>query len=118
METGGCVNIGVGVIGDKGMSIGPYQIGVAYHTDAAQKDRLLTDYDQCLHSISYSERVVMAYMRRYARSAIGRLMAGKGTLKDVEIVSRIHNGGPRANRSSLRHRTDTYWAKVRREVYR
>ena len=118
VETGGLPNEGRGAVGDGGRALGPLQIHAAYHTDAAQRDRTLDDYTRCLHSTAYSERVVRAYMSRYARSALRRLEAGAGTLSDVETVARIHNGGPRANRADRRKYTDGYWRKVRREVLR
>ena len=113
VETGGEPNDGIGAVGDNGNAIGPYQIWKVYHTDAAQRDSTLTDYRRCLLSKEYSERVVRAYMYRYARAALLRLEAGSGTLADVERISRIHNGGPRG---ASKDSTLAYWRKVRRQV--
>ena len=110
VETGGLPNEGVGARGDGGRAAGPYQIHRIYHTDATSRDRALTDYGKCLTSKQYSERVVRAYMDRYARSALGRLEAGAGTLVDVERIARIHNGGPRGHQKKA---TLKYWAKVK-----
>ena len=113
VETGGEPNDGIGAVGDNGNAIGPYQIWKVYHTDAAERDSTLTDYRRCLLSKEYSERVVRAYMYRYARAALLRLEAGTGTLADVERISRIHNGGPRG---ASKDSTLAYWRKVRRQV--
>ena len=110
VETGGCANDGIGAKGDGGRALGPYQIWSVYHQDAAERDPTLTDYKRCLTSKSYSERVVAAYMRRYARGSLERLQAHQGTLGDVEVVSRIHNGGPRG---ASKDATMAYWRKVR-----
>lgn len=116
VETGGLPNEGLGAKGDNGNALGPYQIWKVYHIDAATVDRSLTRYQTCLNCKQYSERVVTAYMRRYARASLDRLQAGRGKLSDVEFVARIHNGGPRANRASRRKATDRYWQKVRKAV--
>jgi hypothetical protein len=115
VETGGCPDDGIGAVGDGGNALGPYQIWSMYHQDAAERDRTLTGYRRCLTSKAYSERVVRAYMNRYARAALRRLEAGTGTLADVETVSRIHNGGPRG---ASKKATLPYWAKVKKEVQR
>lgn len=115
VETGGCPDEGVGAVGDGGNALGPYQVWSVYHQDAAERDRTLTDYRRCLTSKAYSERVVRAYMNRYAAAALRRLEAGTGTLADVETVARIHNGGPRGA-TKRRKATDAYWAKVRRAL--
>ena len=108
VETGS--GSGIGVKGDGGRAAGPLQIHRIYHTDAAERDRALTSYQRCLTDRAYSERVVRAYMRRYAPAAAARLKAGTGTLADVERVSRIHNGGPRGHRKQA---TQKYWLRVR-----
>ena len=113
IETGGEPNKGRGAKGDGGKAIGPFQVWAIYHTDAAQRDKTLDDYTRCLRSVAYSERVVRAYMDRYARSALRRLEAGAGTLVDVERIARIHNGGPRGYQKKA---TLKYWAKVRSSI--
>ena len=60
-----------------------------------------------------AERVVRAYMSRYASGALRRLELGQGSLKDVEMIARIHNGGPRGHRKQA---TLGYWGKVRRAL--
>ena len=66
VETGGEPNEGIGSRGDGGNARGPYQIHRIYHVDAAGEDKSLGDYSLTLTSKSYSERVVRAYMSRYA----------------------------------------------------
>lgn len=113
VETGS--RSGVGVKGDRGNALGPLQIWKAYHQDAAERDRSLTSYQLCLTSRAYSERVVRAYMRRYAPAAAARLKAGTATLADVQRVARIHNGGPRGYRKRA---TLGYWRKVQAALAR
>ena len=109
VESGGLPDEGVGARGDNGNALGPYQIWSAYHFDAAERDRSLTDYSKCLTSKAYSERVIDAYMGRYARASRDRLKKGVGTLADIERVARIHNGGPRGYKKKA---TLGYWRKV------
>jgi hypothetical protein len=125
VETGGLPREGVGAKGDYRtvdgkrvpMARGPYQVWSVYHFDAAERDKTLDSYAKCLTSKTYSERVVRAYMDRYARAELGRLEKGCGTLADVEVIARIHNGGPRGA-TTRRKATDPYWRKAKREVTR
>ncbi len=110
VETGGEPDNGIGAVGDNGHALGPFQIWMPYHFDAAERDSSLKSYKSCLTSLDYSERVVQAYMGRYAKAEAKRLRAGKGTLADVEKVARIHNGGPRGHKKKA---TMNYWRKVR-----
>ena len=115
VETGGQPNEGRGAVGDGGRALGPLQIHRVYHVDAAERDPALGDYRRCLSSLRYSEAVVLAYMKRYARGASTRLTAGKGTLADLEKVARTHNGGPKGSKKSA---TLGYWKKFLRVVKR
>jgi len=110
VETGGRPNQGRGAKGDGGNALGPYQIWRAYHADAAERNRSLSNYARCLTDLNYSEQVVQTYMRRYCRSQAARLDAGTATLHDVERVARCHNGGPKGYRKKA---TLGYWHKVR-----
>ena len=107
VETGGCENEGRGAKGDKGKALGPYQIWNIYWQDAAVPGR---EYREVLHDKKLSELVVERYMQRYARESLRRLQRGTGTLKDVEVVARIHNGGPKGHQ---RKSTIGYWNKAR-----
>ena len=109
IETGGLPHGGLGAHGDDGRAAGPYQIHEIYHTDAAERDTALTGYAQCATSKAYSERVIFSYMGRYAPQSRHRLLNGTAMLKDVEMIARIHNGGPRG---SLKRATLPYWSKV------
>ena len=115
VEPGGQPNQGIGARGDNGNAIGPFQIWKIYHTDAAERDKSLTDYKRCSGSLDYSQRVVRAYMRRYAGASWKRLEGNLGTIQDVERVARIHNGGPRGCRKTA---TLGYWRKVLRFISR
>ena len=107
VETGGSPDEGRGATGDSGRAIGPYQIWNIYWQDAAVPGR---EYREVLHDKKLSELVVERYMQRYARESLRRLQRGTGTLKDVEVVARIHNGGPKGHR---RKSTLGYWNKAR-----
>ena len=111
VETGGQPRGGLGAVGDGGAALGPLQIHEVYHLDAAERDAALTSYASCGSSLSYSERVVRAYMSRYASAQLQRLETGSGTLEDCEVVARIHNGGPRGHQ---REATAPYWSRARR----
>ena len=113
VETGGDPDNGIGAVGDNGAALGPLQIHLAYHFDAAERDSSLKNYKDCLTSLDYSERVVRAYMGRYANAEVKRLRAGLGTLADVEKVARIHNGGPKGHRKKA---TVGYWRKVEAQL--
>ena len=96
-------------VGDNGTSIGPYQISEAYYNDAVEQTPSLQDNGQTYQNVmgpgscAYSERVIQAYMDRYA--TVARL-GHTATDKDI---ARIHNGGPNGFRRSS---TLKYWKKV------
>jgi len=88
--------------GDDGRAIGPYQIHQVYWLDAhSYDDRLGGDYQDCRRR-AYAERVIDAYMRRYAADA---WRDGHG-----EHIARVHNGGPKGHEKRA---TDKYWKRVR-----
>jgi hypothetical protein len=88
--------------GDGGKAIGPYQIHEVYWRDAARFEVSLGGgYQQCRQR-AYAERVVDAYMRKWAPIAWER--------GDAETIARVHNGGPDgADQAS----TLAYWRRVR-----
>lgn len=98
VETGGQRDNGRGAKGDNGKSLGPLQIQKAYWLDARMPDGR---WEDCLTDLAYSERVVLAYARRYAPKALD---AG-----DWQTLARIHNGGPKG---ATKKATEAYWAKV------
>lgn len=68
--------------GDGGKSIGPYQIGKLYFQDAIEFDKSIGGtYEDCRKQ-EYAERIVQAYMRRYAPYPA-----------TDERIARLHNGG-------------------------
>jgi len=100
-------------VGDGGASIGPYQIMWVYWFDAQQYDPSLSsngnNYQNCKGpgSYQYSERVIQAYMDRYAtRSRLGHTATN-------EDIARIHNGGHNGYKKSS---TLAYWQKVERHL--
>ena len=102
VETGGLPNAGKGAVGDKGASIGPYQIQRAYHADARMK---AGKYEDCSIDATYAEQTMLAYFARYAPKALES--------KDWETLARVHNGGPKGHTKKA---TLGYWAKVKKEM--
>ncbi|MBX3463047.1 MAG: hypothetical protein KF830_07740 [Planctomycetes bacterium] len=91
--------------GDGGLAIGPYQIHRVYWQDAIEfEPGLGGDYPDCRRR-DYAERVLDAYMRRWAPAA--------WRLGDAETIARIHNGGPRGAANDA---TQRYWQKVRERL--
>ena len=97
-ETGGMKDNGIGAKGDNGQSYGPYQIQKAYWQDS----KLKGTWEQCLTDKDYSEKVMIAYWKRYCPKAFE---AG-----DWEVLARVHNGGPKGHAKKA---TVKYWEKVK-----
>jgi hypothetical protein len=70
------------ILGDGGKALGPLQIHRAYHKDS----RVPGAYER-VADLEYSKRVASAYLKRYAPEAWAKA--------DVEVLARVHNGGPR-----------------------
>ncbi len=74
-------------VGDGGRSLGKYQISKECFSDAVTFDKTIKDkYEYCTNP-EVSERVVKAYLTRYAKEFI--------TKNDYQAVARIWNGGPK-----------------------
>lgn len=74
-------------IGDKGRALGAYQIHLSYWIDATEKDPALRALGyESVTDRAIAERVVIAYLTRYAPDW------------KLETVARIHNGGPRGHK--------------------
>ncbi len=74
-------------IGDKGKALGAYQIHRCYWLDATEKDPALRALGyESVTNREIAERVVIAYLTRYAPDW------------QIETVARIHNGGPRGHK--------------------
>jgi hypothetical protein len=74
-------------IGDKGKALGAYQIHRCYWLDATEKDPALRALGyESVTNREIAERVVIAYLTRYAPDW------------KLETVARIHNGGPRGHK--------------------
>jgi len=84
IETGGALGP---TIGDNGAALGPYQIHRLYWIDSAVPGR----FEDC-QDLSYSRKVVTAYLKLYAPKAWA---AG-----DCNVLFRTHNGGPAAMRAT------------------
>lgn len=82
--------------GDDGKAIGPFQIHEVYWIDS----EVPGTYQDC-RDRQYAERVVRAYMQRYAADAWRNC--------DAEIIARTHNGGPQGR---FKRATDRYWQRV------
>ena len=86
-------------IGDKGKALGAYQIHRVYWLDATEKDPALRALGyESVTDRAIAERVVIAYLTRYAPDW------------KLETVARIHNGGPKGHRKES---TLDYARKVR-----
>ena len=101
VETGVMKDEGIGAKGDNGRSIGPYQIQKGYWLDS----KVAGKWEQCLTDKDYSEKVMIAYWKRYCPKAFE---AG-----DWETLARIHNGGPKGHTKKA---TLGYWVKVQKEM--
>jgi hypothetical protein len=88
------------ILGDKGKALGPLQIHYEYWLDSGVKG----NYRQC-ENLEYSQKVVMAYLNKYARAAVLR--------RDWETCARIHNGGPRGHKKK---ETIAYWQRFRKNL--
>lgn len=85
-------------IGDGGDALGAYQIHRSYWLDATEKDPALRALGyESVTDRAVAERVVIAYLTRYAPNW------------KLDTVARIHNGGPKGH---LRNSTKSYAAKV------
>lgn len=83
-------------VGDSGRAIGMYQIHHAYWKDSGMPGR----WEDC-RDPAYSQRVVMAYWKRYCPDALRR--------GDLEVLCRVHNGGPQGYKKP---HTVGYWQRI------
>jgi hypothetical protein len=102
VETGGLRHEGRHATGDGGKAIGPYQIHRSYWKDS----RLPGTHEDC-RDPAYAREVVMAYWRRYCPRELAQ--------GEVEVLARVHNGGPEGYRKSS---TLKFWRKVETELQR
>jgi hypothetical protein len=94
-------------VGDDGRALGAYQIHKVYWLDAVEHEPSLKERGyEAVTDRAYAERVVLAYLSRYAKDW------------SIDTVSRIHNGGPRGATGTRRRATDGYAAKAAREYAR
>jgi hypothetical protein len=89
-------------VGDDGRALGAYQIHRVYWLDAVEHEPSLKARGyEAVTDRAYAERVVLAYLSRYAMDW------------SINTVARIHNGGP-AGATKRRKATDGYAVKARR----
>ena len=87
-------------VGDGGKALGAYQVWRVYWVDACEYDPSLRARGyQAVTDREYAERVVIAYLSRYARDW------------SIDTIARIHNGGP-AGATKRRKATDGYATKA------
>jgi hypothetical protein len=92
-------------VGDRGKALGRYQIWRVYHTDAVAHAPCIGGAYKDVTSKEYAERIVVAYLMRYASQAIKD--------QDWKKLARIHNGGPRGH---TKWATLSYWRKVEKAL--
>ena len=92
-------------IGDGGKAIGRYQIWEVYWHDAVEFCPSLKGEYQDVKSQEYAERIIVAYLLRYAKGAVD--------CKDFEQLARMHNGGPKGYKKKA---TLKYWNRVEKEL--
>jgi prepilin-type N-terminal cleavage/methylation domain-containing protein len=98
VETGGEPDGGIGAVGDRGKSIGPYQIGELYWTDAVEhRPSIGGEWQDCAESYHYSEQIMLAYWDRWGAET-------------NEEKARMHNGGPGGMQKDV---TLEYWNRVK-----
>ena len=92
-------------VGDGGKALGRYQVWRVYWADAiAFAPTIEGEYKDVTMQV-YAERIVTAYLMRYAPKAI--------EAQDWQTLARIHNGGPKGHKSKA---TLKYWRKVERAL--
>jgi len=85
--------------GDRGKSLGSYQISNDYWFDALEKHPEIGGTYEDVRNPYYAEMVMLAYWDRYAPD------------DTPETLCRIHNGGPLGY---IRAATEPYWKRVQR----
>ena len=93
------------LIGDGGLSKGPYHIGRDYWTDGCEQGGVKWDYDTLVWSRPHCEQIMLWYWQRYCPDALAR-----GVL---EVLARIHNGGPKGDRKTA---TLEYWRRIQKHM--
>ena len=89
-------------VGDNGKSLGAYQIGKAYWSDATKHGKVKWDYKAGVKDDAKCKQVIRWYWKRYAP---------KNATKETK--ARIHNGGPKGHKKKA---TEKYWAKVKKAM--
>lgn len=111
VETGGLPNKGQDAVGDAGKALGPYQIWKVYWKDATEFDKSIGGTYEDVKKKEYAEKVMLAYWRRYCPNAY----RDPSKLNNLEIMARIHNGGPKGYEKPA---TLNYWVRVKSHLGR
>ncbi len=95
-------------VGDKGKALGPYQIWQSYWQDACEYGKVDSKVDWKYNKTNaFNEKkarqVLVWYWLRYTPS----------NPCSMEILARIHNGGPKGHKKKA---TIKYWKRVRKAL--
>ncbi len=90
----------VRAVGDRGRSRGAYQIQRHYWEDACREGGARWSYHRYVWTPWRCEQVMKWYWQRHCPSAYARVARGVGSDYDLEVLARVHNGGPGGHRKS------------------
>ncbi len=93
------------LIGDEGLSKGPYHIGRAYWQDGCEQGNVDWDYNTLVYSRPHCEQIMLWYWQRHCSVALKRC--------DLKTLARIHNGGPTGDRKTA---TLEYWRQIQKHM--
>lgn len=96
----------------KPMAKGVFQIWENYWIDGCNYLKVDWEYTKYVWDVDYSARIVLAYLEKYGK--FYKQKTGKDP--SLEILARIHNGGPYGWCDSNENRyknTTEYWKKVK-----
>lgn len=93
------------LVGDGGLSNGPYHITRAYWADACEQGNVEWDYDTLVNSRPHCEQIMVWYFQRYCPDALKRA--------SLKTLARIHNGGPKGHRKTA---TLEYWRRIQKHM--
>ena len=94
-------------IGDKGLARGCLQIHRAYWQDGCETLKVDWNYEEGSFDRKKSIKVAYAYLVRYGR----QYQYYTGQPITLEVLARIHNGGPLGWKKEA---TKKYWLKVKK----
>lgn len=98
----------VKAVGDNGKAWGVYQIHPGYVRDVNRVYKTRFTYEDRLNPVK-AHRMVRLYLDYWGRQYVRKT----GRPLTLEVLARIHNGGPEGWRKPA---TAPYWLKVRKEL--